>query len=472
MQNFVEQSSQSSDPKADAAKAIDAGDFRLIVAGQYSTGPIGVTCFTPDGRPNGALASFLHGDYITPDVSAKRQYIRDYNIAIVESASYPDRDICRVASKGDPKWNRGIPLVAQAARPATTPPLSLHEAARRGNASDVSRFLASLPAGAIDAVDGTGMTPLAWAVARDNSPAIVELLRHGAQPWAGETPQTRSAVFWAAATGRAELFKQFADGQRPNWFTKWPQPYLAAAVDSGNGTIVQSIVREGYQPITVSAFFRRGLPRPSAVEPLLREKIPGFADEVLFRSVSASGEDQIPNSLVKLALQHGANPNAKRQYGETPLGLASRGYYNGSLEAVELLLKYGAEVNLPSADVPINPKRPIWVAVGTIGIGGSPDDEIRTRSLEIVKRLVAAGADLRLPNKDGRPPIWFLLTPMRGAEKQIDASPNLINLLPTLVKLGLDPNAAWHGQTILSLVVRQFGADAPLAVKLRALGAR
>ena len=144
LQERVQTLAMDTDPKQDAARAIAAGDFRLIVSGQYEYRPLGVICFTPDGRSSGVLTSFSHGDYITPDISAKLQYIQAYNIAIVESPSFPDADICRVAASDDPRVKVGTPLAAQAARAITTPVRSLYEAARRGDVSDVRRFFFSI----------------------------------------------------------------------------------------------------------------------------------------------------------------------------------------------------------------------------------------------------------------------------------------------------------------------------------------
>ncbi len=46
--------------------------------------------------------------------------------------------------------------------------------------------------------------------------------------------------------------------------------------------------------------------------------------------------------LAEILLQHGANVNAKNDYGKTPLHEAAE---EGDIDTVELLLRYGADVN-------------------------------------------------------------------------------------------------------------------------------
>lgn len=472
-QKFLETVAPAGNPKADAAKAIAAGDFRLIVAGQYVGLPLGVTCFTPDGRPNGELSRYQHGDAITPILAAQLKYIRDYNVAIVESAAYPDSDICRVARDNDPRMNFGAPLVSKPVALVIGPVRSLYEAARRGDAADVRRLLSVSPARTIDKVDGTGMTALAWAVARGNKPVVDELLLRGADPWAGEAPNSHSAVYWAAATGRADDFDRLTRGAKPNWWQNWAHPYLAAAVYSGNAEIVRTMILAGYEPIVASAFLVRGPPPAAAVEPLLREKVPGLADAALFTALRPWNTNNIPIDLVRVALQSGASPNATHEYGETALGLVSHAYYVGSLEAVDLLLAAGADPNLQSPEVPVNPQRPFWIAVGTMSLitarGATYD-----RAFAIAKRLLAAGANLKLTNNQEKPPIWFLLTPMRGGgrEEQVADSPALVELIPVLVRMGVNPNAKWRGKKIFPLVRLQLGDASTLAQALKSAGAR
>lgn len=405
---------------------------------------------------------------ITPEIIAALNYISAYNVAIVESATYPDQDICRVAQQGDPRHERGVPLVARAARDTTNPVRSLHEAARRGSADDVRRFIAGA---SLNAEDGTGMTPLAWAAARNNKAAFAILLEHGADPWAGVARGDYSAAYWAAATGHVSIFDQLRRLGRPIALKPWPESYMSAAVSSGSVPIVKSMIADGYASIQASTFFLRGLPKDDAIAPLLKKHNRGLADALLFLTLTPWDEDAIPLSLMRLALKHGANPNATRNYGETALGLASRGIWNGSLEAVQLLLKAGADVNLPSAEIPVAPSRPFWNAVNTALLPGI-DDVTTGRAWAVARRLAAAGANLNLTDKDGKPTIWSLLTQVRWDPEQINESPALVVLLPMLVELGMNPNAVWQEKTVLPLVERKLGTDSALAKALRASGAK
>ena len=454
---------RNTDPRTDAETAIRAGDFRLFVAGRYSGRPVGVLCFTPGGRATGVLSRFERGDSITPDIQAELDYESAYNIAIVESPSYADADICRPARAGDPRPDNGKPLVDRAARAVSGPVRSLHEAARRGSAADILAFLPRTPA---NMPDGTGMTPLAWAAARNNMPALSLLLEQDEDPWFDEARREHGAVYWAAAAGWKEAFDRLRRVPRPAGFDGWSSDYLAAAMNSGNAAIVEAILVERHAPLRVP-FFRSELPPAVSVEPVLREGVPRLSDALLLAAIDRG--ERIQLDLVRLALKYRANPNATRNYGETPLGLAAYGYREGAIEAVDLLLKAGADIDLPSVAVPVAPRRPIWNAVATLS---QQKIDVASRPFAILKMLAAAGADLNLPNRDGKPPVWFLLAPARWAPEQIDATPGLIQLLPILAKLGMNPNARWQGKTILPLAERQLGRDAPLVVALRAAGAR
>jgi hypothetical protein len=457
--------SRSTDPLVNAAQAARLGDFRLSIAGQGPLLPEGVICFTPGGRPNGVLERLNTGDYITPEVSRQRAYIEAYNQAIVESPSFPDADICRTRQPHDP-WSRGSPLlVTMPARTVTAPPHSLHEAARRGSAAAVRSFLWTTPA---NLPDGTGMTPLAWAVARNNLPAIAVLLDNGEDPWAGEHNSDHPAIYWAAATGRKDLFDRLRRYPRPRALKSWPESWLGAAIESGNAAIVETMVAEGHEPLTAATFFLQySAPEPAALEPLLRGQIPGLADAALTKALRDDVEINL--DLVSLALKYHANPNGTGK-GATPLGLAVSGFRR-TPEAVDLLLKAGADVNRRSPRDLTSPRSPIWYAVETLRTyqEGGPDYD---RALAIVKRMIAAGADLTLPDAGGRPPIWFLLTRSSIEGDLIDPSRPISALLPMLVKLGMNPNAPWQGRTILDLVEHKLGRTAPLALALRAVGAR
>ena len=315
---------------------------------------------------------------------------------------------------------------------------------------------------AVDAVDPFAMTALAWAVARNNREAIETLLRAGANPWhAGAHPDWHNALFWAAALGRADLFERFArlPGRR---FEQWPHMYLTAALSGGEPAIVAGILAESHEPLR-SWTLAGSLPSAALLDPVLRHS-PGLAAPLLREALTLEGRPD----LVRLALSHGADPNAQPpQIGQaTPLGMVATGIYPSSIESVDLLLRAGADPNMFS-----HRDRPTWVAIRILKLDGR-DDEFDQRALTILDRLIAVGGDINLPNPDGRPPAWMLFFPYHHSPRQMDASFVTPALLERLVHRGLDLNARWRRERVLESVEAQAGRNSELAVALRRLGAR
>jgi ankyrin repeat protein len=99
-------------------------------------------------------------------------------------------------------------------------------------------------------------------------------------------------------------------------------------------------------------------------------------------------------NVVKALIRAGASVEARDKHGFTPLGHAAS---DGNLEAVEFLLKSGANVNRRSA-------------------GGSPlHSACAWSQLKIVKVLLAHGANPSALDEDGRTPLYF--TKMKNRRK-------------------------------------------------------
>jgi hypothetical protein len=302
------------------------------------------------------------------------------------------------------------------------------------------------------------MTPLAWAVARGNRPAIDALLSAGADPWLGNPAERTGAVYLAASLGRrAEFARMVRRPGRP--FTRWPARFQAAALSSGRLAILAHMLAEPHDPFQLDLVTSHPLPPARMFAPVLRGNR-ALAGQLLGR---ASDHEQ-RSDLVRIALRHGADPNAVSSY-ETALGHASGATGEQSVEIVDLLLRAGADPNRVS-----HRRRPVWNAVTAMRI-----DQERgawsARARAIFLRLVAAGARLDLPDYQGRPPISFVLFPASWSHWELDESvtPDLIELL---VAHGLDVNATWEGRRVLSAVEQQAGRTSALAVTLRRLGAR
>lgn len=451
---------QGSDPKMDAANAIRDGQFGLIAAGSFmgSGSPPGVQCRTPYKKAPAVIASFMYGDVIDERIMRVMQYATAYNQTVAGDPRYPDSDLCRVSSS-DPKadWDNfaiDIPTSAPA-----RPPHTLYEAARWGNAADVRRFLED---GQVNAPDPFGLTALSWAVARNNLPAVNVLLSENASPWLGK-PDDYSAVFWAAALGRSKLFAQLSMMPgRP--FEGWSRRYIAGAVRGGDKAILTSMLSQPHERAQ-SILMMGQLPSADIMALLIKDD-PTLADDVLWKAVAYPTERP---DLVELALSNGADPNRQGTAGPgygTALGETAKGIGEASLKIVDMLLKAGADPNLIS-----HRDRPIWIAVGMLKLGHNVT-EVDERAMAIFKRLRKAGADLSLPNDEGLPSVWGLLFPYRYDRGKLDASFITPSLLEMLVTNGLDLNAEWKGQRVLTLVEKQAGPTSELAVTLKRLGAK
>ena len=449
----------NADPRLDAEKAIARRDFRLLImvglGGAES--PIGVTCFTPGSQAPQVLAGYYFGDVIDKAAVRFEQYAEAYNRLLVDSPNYPDADICRLAdAAADNELDRNM-LPRMPARAVIRPPLSLHEAARRGTAADVQRFMGAN----LDAVDGTGMTPLAWAIARNNSPAIMALSDAGANPWIGSETQT-SAVYWSAKFGEVDQFDHLArKGERP--FKRWPANYLAAAAQ-GRSPIIGRMLAEPHEQFRIS-LLTSPLPSSKVLENVLIGDR-SLADDLLVEATQAYNIQPLRPDLVALALRFGANPNAEAHSSRTVLGEIANGLDPASPQVVDLLLKAGADPNkLSWID------RPVWQPLRTVRLFADKR-EINNRALTIYRKLIKAGADLNLPNGEGIPPIRTYLFPSRYDHIELDEGAGKPAVLEMMVRDGIDLNSKWRGHSVLSLVEKQNGKNSELAVTLRRLGAK
>jgi hypothetical protein len=449
----------NADPHLDAEQAIARKDFRLLTMVGIGGGgrPSGVTCFTPGSQAPGVLAGYFFGDVINESAARFEQYAVAYNRLLVESPTYPDADICRLAdAAADNELDRNM-LLRMPARAVIRPPQSLHEAARRGTLADVQRFMGAN----LNAVDGTGMTPLAWAVVRNNSQAFVALADAGADPWIGNETR-KSAVYWSAMFGEVDQFDRLArKEERP--FKSWPAYYLAAAAQGGSH-IIGRMLAEPHEQFRID-LLTSPLPSPKVLEKVLIDDRT-VADSLLVEATQAYNAQPLRPDLVALALRFGANPNAEAHSSRTVLGEIANGLDPASPQVVDLLLKAGADPNkLSWID------RPVWQPLRTIRLFAD-QREVNERALAIYRRLLKAGADLNLPNGDGVPPIRTFLFPLRNDHVQLDEGAGKPAVLEMLVRDGVDLNPKWKGFGVLSLVEKQNGKNSKLAVTLRRLGAK
>ncbi|MFC6621124.1 ankyrin repeat domain-containing protein [Novosphingobium panipatense] len=190
---------------AEAHKALDRGDYRLIAAttpSGISTEAYGVQCrvlgglspwsvravaFVPDGK--------IDEGQMKPDDTVTG-FGRRYNAAVLADPRYPYGDVCRAVDKAGP-----APSLPESPDAGVEQPFGFAElgvarmehglgaAARRGSIRDIAVLLKRDPA-ALDRPDLFGLTPLAWAVAYHRWPAAQALLRAKASPTGGTCQTT------------------------------------------------------------------------------------------------------------------------------------------------------------------------------------------------------------------------------------------------------------------------------------------
>jgi ankyrin repeat protein len=438
--------------------------YGLIVGGQFGDHiPFGVVCFTPWGHAPSVRRVLAHGDMVDADLSRQLREAEAYNRVMVERADYPYRDLCRVRTEADAGRGWGVnPRTARPAREVTGPVHSLHEAARRGTDAELRQFIDRSP---VNAPDGMGMTALAWAVARNNGPAIDALLAAGADPLAaGESGEP--ALYWAALHGRRAVFERLL-GRLPTDQAPpakgWSRDHLIAAAQGGDLTIIRRMLADPHESIQV-AHLDAEMPIP-VLTLFLKDQRGEFADDLLEGALGYSS-DGVQIDAVRLALANGADPNRVLR-GETPLGKIANGIGRGSPEAARLLLAAGADPNTLTRR-----SRPVWIAINGALLSGNRYSEGRARALRIVDLLVAAGADLNLSNDQGKPMVWTLFFPFHHSPDDMDASYVTLETLRDLKRRGVNFNVPWRGRTLLAAVEAKGEAGAEYAVWLRAVGAR
>ena len=377
-------------------------------------------------------------------------------------------------------WLLAAGVAAFGAAAAEAVDAGLLEAIRAVDEADVR---AALDGGAdVTATEPDGTTPLHWAV-HANDPGIVELMlaagadaaatnRYGVAPIAlacvngnaavvrllldaGVDPNTtlaegETALMTAARTGALDLVELLLDrGADVNAAEAWRgQTALMWAAAEGHAHLIPAMLSHGAE---VSARSARGwTPMLFAI----REGEIGVVQTLLEAGVD------VEESLPVIEERRRGGTSAER--GATGLNAFLLAAANAHYELAALLVDRGADVNVASRG---------WTALHQVswvrkaGIAGSnnpaPKGSGAMTSLEFVKKIVAAGADLNA-RVTTRPPAGITrLNFIGGTPFLLAARTGDAPLMRLLAELGADPLLPNEDGTTPLMVAAGVGTSSP-----------
>ena len=383
----------------------------------------------------------------------------------------------------------------------------MSEAAIVGNVDVIS---ALLEAGAdVESPSADGQTALMVVARSSNVSAARVLIKHGANVNARESWRAQTALMWAAAESQPEMVKVLiragADLDARSQVNKWSREVSAEPRiqwrPAGGFTALLYATRQGCLACVthlVEAGADLNLADPKGVTPLIMaitnlnfdiaayllrkganpNKWDYWGRTALYAAVDLntlphggwpdrpSADETTPLQLAQLLLAAGANPNLQLKLtppyrlvkddrlldtvlstGATPLTRAAKAM---DMPMMQLLLENGALADLPSL-------RGITPLMAAAGLGSTPidtrgyydTDDVQQRSIEAVRLLLAAGADVNHKDADGQTAMhgaarfgWTQVVPFLAANKADVQARDVRGLTPLDMALGKGPQSA------------------------------
>lgn len=178
------------------------------------------------------------------------EYAPKFNRALVSNPAYPYRDICRVTTdRGQigtsPSNLNPVTQLGFSDLDRSRPPLTIHEAARRGDIPAMQRMLEVgwleqmriKVAGnlkPIDAVDDFDYSPLQWALAYREFDAAKWLLGKGARLSEEQCPNDQATLALALKAGGEDIAETiYRKMPQPGRWKQWDAYMVAAAAEGG-----------------------------------------------------------------------------------------------------------------------------------------------------------------------------------------------------------------------------------------------
>jgi ankyrin repeat protein len=342
----------------------------------------------------------------------------------------------------------------------------LAEAAANGSGALVEKLLQA-GADVNTHVTAAGETVLMRAARVGNIEAVKALLDHGADPNVKENFRGQTALMWAAAEGHADVIQALlAKGAEPNvrsYDRDTKLPNMEA------GTPNAPIYRGGLTALTFAA--RQG--QIEAAEAL----IDGHAD---INAKDADGNSPLVLAilnnhydLAQMLLGRGADVNVAANNGRTALYTAVEMHdadwsprpshrvtdQHTSMDIIRALLDRGANVNAQLKSQAAIEKAAQDMGDKTLAAGATAFMlAARSADVEVMKMLLAKGADPKLANKDGLNAL-MLAAGESWADSHKGTEAEALEAVKLCASLGLDVNAATDkGDTALHGAAHR-GAD-------------
>jgi len=297
-----------------------------------------------------------------------------------------------------------------------------------------------------------GVTPLQLAAINGSAPMIDRLIKSGADPKLALTPSGDTALMMAARTGRTEALRVLLEAGSPvNAQEGWGgTTALMWAVAEGHADAARMLLAAGGDVNARSAYVAaangRGFEGRTPIANRTDTKSEEFASGWLTPLMFAARDGHV--ELARILAGAGADVNAVAGDGKTALAVA---IFNGNYEVASLLVDRKADVNQADAQR----FTPLFWAVDRRNMETAPNFPwmVTADPLPLIRKLLDAGAEPnalvdntpRARMREGSPRIVFATALMRAA---FAADLELVKLL---LARGADPKIiSRDGETMVS----------------------